>query len=577
VHVVLVGLDEDEVGDDLLAALPGGSTPVVRIPQFYGLAGRDLGLSFTYDYDVIDSSRRFERRFFDYLQRTGVPGEPTAFQQDYNDQASNVLDVTGPVLTVDAPRTERWLQRAAQQWLGVDERSYTVFLVNWYGDPEFQFHVYRKTDSTDPDTGYNFGTERDSRAIVAWGGTHGRSWFFDISAGPEAWSNSWNVDDADVDGDGLDDRRIPPIWEYDDAGYRDPAKLGGDLGDVVRFVAINLLFTSSPLYDPLVTAPEPFGAKTVPITMFQDDPDADGTDWIDPAESVRQWRDLEPHHRWRATLTEVDPIDPDAEQSFRTFTEVDVQPGCWEPFGTTFAALYCFAEESAGRYYPDRPRDYEAGVFAFNTTDDNLGVQFGLLGFADDNWTDGTQSYVFAFDSPFLRDVGYGFTTTTTHEVGHHVGLSHPHDGYDSEYDLDYGPAGDFQFTWLGDQSDTVMSYLDLATDGGFGRFDSDNMSRFQFAGYANWASSLVERLASARPGAFGGTGAVRAQLRLAERAFDRWDYVTAAGHARRAYELARILADRAGVGERVRPATTRLAPQIIDFPKEDPIRFPDE
>ena len=39
-------------------------------------------------------------------------------------------------------------------------------------------------------------------------------WFHDISAGPEMWAGSWNVDDADLDGDDEPDYRIPPIWEY---------------------------------------------------------------------------------------------------------------------------------------------------------------------------------------------------------------------------------------------------------------------------------------------------------------------------------------------------------------------------
>ena len=73
---------------------------------------------------------------------------------------------------------------------------------------------------------------------------------------------------------------MPPIWEYAADGYRDPAALEPDLGLVTRFVAINLLFTSSPLYDPLVTAPGPQGNKIVHINMFEDDPASLGTDWI---------------------------------------------------------------------------------------------------------------------------------------------------------------------------------------------------------------------------------------------------------------------------------------------------------
>lgn len=77
--------------------------------------------------------------------------------------------------------------------------------------------MYTKTDSPDPDTGYNFGIERASRKMIAWGGSHGRTWFYDLSAGPEAWSGNWNVDDADLTSDGVMDYRMPPVWEYGNA------------------------------------------------------------------------------------------------------------------------------------------------------------------------------------------------------------------------------------------------------------------------------------------------------------------------------------------------------------------------
>ena len=80
-------------------------------------------------------------------------------------------------------------------------------------------------------TGYDFGANRDTRKMVAWGGTtpddeetglgnrgvH-RVWFYDLSAGPENWGGNWNVDDADLDGDDVADYRIPVSWEY--GGYR---------------------------------------------------------------------------------------------------------------------------------------------------------------------------------------------------------------------------------------------------------------------------------------------------------------------------------------------------------------------
>ena len=190
--------------------------------------------------------------------------------------------------------------------------------MNWYGRDDFEFHVYRKTDTVDPDTGYNFGTERDSRAMIAWGGSSGRTWFYDLSAGPESWSGNWNVDDADVDGDGAADYRMPPVWEYAANGNRKRSVLGSDLGKVVRYVALNLLFTSSPLYDPMNTAPEPGGAKKIAYTMFEGDPGSQGTDFLDLASSKSEWQDLEPYITWKTTLNDVDPIDAGARSGRST-------------------------------------------------------------------------------------------------------------------------------------------------------------------------------------------------------------------------------------------------------------------
>ena len=92
-------------------------------------------------------------------------------------------------------------------------------------------------------------------------------------------------------------------------------------------------------------------------------------------------------------------------------------------------------------------RTYPALGFNYATTDD---LASGFLGYADDNWVDGTQSFVFSFVSQGVVDSGYGLTTTQIHEFGHHFGMSHPHDGFDSETGIDYEPTGPFFLAWAG-------------------------------------------------------------------------------------------------------------------------------
>jgi len=537
IRVVLIGFEEGQVNeDDLMSWLPATYQPLVRYPQFYGLSGRDMGLEYEFKYRIIHKKRRFTNAFFEHLSEIGIEGDPTLYQTLYNDfNLNNVLEITGPVLYIDTAAVEEWLEEADRR---DGKRGYTIYFVNWYGREDFRFHVYTKTDEPDPDTAFNFG-ETEETASISWGGTSSRSWFYDFSAGPEWNTVNWFVDAVDINGDGFEDYRMPNTWEYDDNGYRSPDALGFDMGLLARFVAINLLFTSSPLYDPLVTAPSPFGSKVAHIAMFEDDPASSGLDYLNKNMARAKWRELQPYYFWKTPVVQFDPIDEASKASLDIFAGNSLDGGCWEAYGSPFAQLFCHFDQNLPDYVPPYgKRDYVGEVFSFNSTPEGLGVQLGLLGYADDNWIDGTQSYSFVFGGDLYRDVGYGFTSTTIHELGHHIGLSHPHDGYDSEFNLDYGPGGSLWFAWVGDESDTVMSYLGVSN--GFGEHNTDNMHRWEMAGYLNWANALAgDILASGKASSV--THALWLADRLAEDsidAFNDWDYLRAVRKARIAYAI---------------------------------------
>ena len=174
------------------------------------------------------------------------------------------------------------------------------------------------------------------------------------------------------------------------------------------------------------------------------------------------------------------------------------------------------------------------------------------------------------------RIAGYGFSTTTVHEFGHHIGMSHPHDGYDAETGLDYDALDATYFAWSGDESDTIMAYLDLSTR--FGQFDRDNMYRYEFAGYANLAGSLLGDI-QADPGhrRVAGLLAQAGLLRLlAVKEFRAWDYLDAASHARVAYELTLRAAARLGIDTNTGNAARGMATPALVQHEVDPIRFPD-
>jgi len=554
VNVVFVGYDRDAVSPyGFSGGLPSRYEPVVRSRLNYGITEK-LGIRYGYDYNLSYTDAAYENKFFSRLAALARPAPLTAEQTLYNKQKGNVLTVTKNH-HIDAPSVERYL--ALNPPSGVDTRRNTIFFINWFGRSDFKFHVYTKTDEPDPDTGYNFGRERSSRKIIAWGGTTAddeetglgsqrRVWFHDLSAGPESWTSNWNVDNPDLDGNGAVDYRMPPIWEYRYNGFRAPRALAGDLGKITRYVAINLLFTSSPLYPADINAPD------LPKSINLDSNTYEGWTGVNASE-----RYLRPQY----ATNEIREVRPDNVFSYdnqdlafnsearRCYVGQLSGESCYPILGyPSFANLFLYNAFNLRRTQDDRGRvDYELPIFNYAV---NAGVGAPALGFADDNYRDGTQSFVFNFVSPEIVAAGYGLTTTFIHEVGHHIALSHPHDGYDSQRGINYGPGDEFFFAWAGDETNSMMSYIDLNWD--FSQFDRDNMFRFLAAGYTEGANTIAAQvLADDNPRA--GYDELRAADGLIGRskaAFASHDYLGASRLAQAAHAQARRAA--AAVGQKV-------------------------
>jgi hypothetical protein len=515
------------------AALPATYRAINRDADFYGLR-QYTGNRFNFSYNVVQASPGYADALFSYLSSIAAPQARTLFQNAYNGQPGAAVAV-GQNHWIDAPSAEAWMAKNPPP--GVDTSKYTVFFINWYGRADFKFHVYTKTDTPDPDTGYNFGVLRASRKMVAWGGTPvaagmaQRVWFYDFSAGPESWAGNYDITSPDFDGDGVPDYRIPPIWDYGNPnGYRPFNDITGDAARLTRFVAINLLFTTSPIYNAAITPPALPSTLNIDMNPFQGDPTSDARAFIKPASILAELGALQKHNTFTSD-TQAYKFAGRIEQVMNCFV---FGPSCFgnRLGGNNFGDLFLYTNSHIEKFL-DGGGDYEVPVLQFNLPD---ALTSGLLGFADDDYFDGTQSYVFAFMSPSIRSAGYGFTTTTTHEVGHHLGMSHPHDGYDSELDTDYGPGGSTYFAWSGDESNTIMSYIDLSTN--FSQFDRDNSDRWMTAAYINQSNVILPRILKSHraPLTFAKLLAADADAGKALASYGAMDYRSAVAKAKAAY-----------------------------------------
>src|SRR5690349_6491226 len=119
VNVVFVGYTPAQADKSkFLAGLAKKYEPVVRSRLTYGVTEK-LGITYTYDYRLNYTSKSYQDSFFKQLGKLATPAPLTEYQQAYNDQEHNVLDVTSNNY-IDAPSVEKWL--AFHPPTGVDTR-----------------------------------------------------------------------------------------------------------------------------------------------------------------------------------------------------------------------------------------------------------------------------------------------------------------------------------------------------------------------------------------------------------------------------------------------------------------------
>ena len=490
---------------DFRSVLPQTYRSINRGPQSYGIDS-PTGVRFSYSYNLVYASSAFENAYFDYLNSIAMASPITLFQDQYNHQNARSLTVNQN-FKIDATKAEKWLGDHSQSMLGVDPTRYTIFFVNWYGRPDFKFHGYVMADEPDPDTGVNwqdtdlFGMKEFQ--LSAWGGTapddaesgYGtlrRVWFFDLSAGPEFAAGNWNVDDADTTGDGSLDYRLPPIWEYGNLnGYRPFNSLSYDLGLVTRFVGINLLFTPSTLYNVALSPPRLPASIQLDLNLYQGDPDLDGKARLHTDYALQKLSKLRPLSPFSISFTER-PLQGRFEDIFKDWIAfIPAYGNNQNTFNSYFGNFYLYSESHANQIL-NGGADYEIPIFLLMSATSYWPPDRCQCSFADDNYRDGTQSMIVINLSNFFATRGYGFTWFLVHETGHHLGLSHVHDGYDSELDFDY----DFNriaLSDLGDESSSAMSYTHLNLD--FSQFNRDTMNRNLVAAYINQANKIVAKI----------------------------------------------------------------------------------
>ncbi|HKP68760.1 MAG TPA: hypothetical protein VJV05_05730 [Pyrinomonadaceae bacterium] len=561
INIVFVGYEQGAGPRDInetafRAGLPSRYRALAIAPSLFIPSNEEEdqiwnGNSYHYNYNLVYADTAFEDAYFNYLLTIGTACGNSFFQDFYNTQQSRSLDVSGN-MCVGATTAEKWLAINAEAMLGVDTTKYTVFYINWYGRADFRFHTYVPFDFPDPDPDTGTFLPADLLKFNAWGGTtpdddqNGlgslrRVWFYDLSAGPEFNTSSCALDPDDVlaiVGPGA--YTMPPVWEYGNlSAYRPFNNLSGDLAKITRYVAIDSLFTTSPGYSPALSPPKLPEDIQLDVTVFNGDPGTSVSDYLKIDRVVSELSDLQPTNSFSGQVTEQ-PFSGRLRDVYL----------CAYPATFGFPAGQCYGNRNGsgeffqdmflylrdhGLQYLEGDADYEVPVFTFFVPTE---IETSFEGESVGNLIDGTQTHNYVVSSTFDR-TDHGTTETTIHEIGHHLGVNHPHNGFDYEsFSLYSSTRPRSHYVWAGDASDTVMSYLFASNN--FSQFDRDNMNRWLTAVYINESNKILAKiLVSPRAGQVSSALlSADADANIALVRYGNMNYLSAVEKAKSAYEL---------------------------------------
>jgi hypothetical protein len=199
---------------------------------------------------------------------------------------------------------------------------------------------------------------------------------------------------------------------------------------------------------------------------------------------------------------------------------------------------------------------------------DNYG---GVIGWTPTTFPNTRQSFVITSTTPASNAIS-GHGGVLEHETGHHLGFSHPFQGYvcltDSCGVGEFVPLGGNPYNWFSQSGlyvTGVMTYAKVNND--YSRFELDNLQRWLTWQYLDLSNFIVSQLASSPRAAAVATAVTDADAKAgaALAAYQQYEYATAVEQARASYDILVAAADTIHV---------KLAPEAYQAIRRNPADF---
>jgi hypothetical protein len=613
VNVVLVGFG-GIVDPAAAEAAVSSLVPWNGVPQADASGQSFLGQRFDFRYHFTLAPTWFEDAFFTWLHAAAQPQAPLPFANgmlplpitpgqfvyDFCNLDPTYDPAHGCSFNPDAPRVnrrfvtqnyllnatsvEKVLSQALPSALGIDVTRPTIVLLNWWGRPDYVDHIYLDPSEPDPEThaprglfvanelaGYGGTSVSDPETCAAGDCVHHRLWFYDVSAGPMVRTGGFDLV-ADVPrmtgalNKGAPDYRFHHIADYGTPSgtYRPLDTLLFDLDLLVGEVFVSEIAFGAPLYPPGLTPPQQPHRISLDINRWSWSGQSLGG-LLDVPRVIAKMDALP--YDFAATVTDQSD-GPDSnigriwQCSMTSEYAAQLGQSCYgnRNGGYAFGDLQSYFSDHLFQYLTGAP-DYEVPIFQFDVPPGL--AQNGFTGVADSNYdgfgltptalADLRQSFVFTSTTP-SDDATNGHGALLEHETGHHLGFSHPHNGYRcfndacGPYVVAYGVIPETFFSWAGDYVTGLMTYANVNND--YSRFELDGVQRWLTWQYLDLSNFVASRIgASPRAGAVSpAVSQADALAGAALGAYQAYDYASAVQQARAAYDALMAAADAINV-----------------------------
>jgi len=460
IKIVFIGFNQSTINTTYL--LWKENIPFRRVNQIL-TEPKDTGVVFELSYQFVFASPRFEKDLLGFLKK--IQTSRKMLNPWFGSETDNVL--------YDANRLEDWLYEKREMYQGFPVNGYTFFIANLTQLPSVTYEQMARPWLKEP-TPHYYDVEyfdldleyriRNREFMTAWGGHH-RFWFLDLSAGP-----SFNTpSDAPL-------QAVLAALEINISTLYGSSWLTQFLSDYIWESVWNLAvpqFTYAPIYSQ---------KYRIAITVF-DNRTKEERDQIPIRKTVRtdlikkSYSDLVPYSDIEVTVAFQNCSDDQglSKQLANAYKHsrdpalryVDLRP------------LYKYLQTKLDYYVANvsrSEREVTVPVFAFAFSKSYLGYTYKwdvsgktaaeetFWGLAQEDMAVLALTQASEFDrgaivTPAQPNKGIGFSQLIIHEVGHMLGLMHPHQ---------YGDVHDFVAS--------AMSYF--SHDYNFSRFDKDALGR---------------------------------------------------------------------------------------------------